>query len=106
MALHLEHDPNTGFTVNYWRIVAISINLLYGKCAIKIAGYISEEARRSGKNPIYYSERTLEIKDPQGYKLDQPALPQLYKLLKQADETPDQKSIQAGILFNKATDLL
>lgn len=53
MALQIAiEDPATGAAINYHRITALTIDLISMVTVAVIRGYISEAARRAGKNHL------------------------------------------------------
>ena len=45
-------NDNTGVFAEYWKISEINSNWIENKIEIKMVGYISQEARLSGKNSL------------------------------------------------------
>jgi len=70
-------NDNTGVFAEYWKISEINSNWISNKIEIKIIGYVSQEARLSGKNAlldktiIAYGDQALQyfsaiVMQPQG----------------------------------------
>jgi len=51
LAKTLQHN-NTGVNLAYWRITRVEIDGLANSTVVIVSGYVSQEARNSGKRPI------------------------------------------------------
>lgn len=51
-------SDNTGVFAEYWKISEINSNWLTNQIDIKLVGYISQEARNNGRNPLLYRNIT------------------------------------------------
>jgi hypothetical protein len=47
-------EDNTGSYAEYWKISEINSNWITNKIEIKLVGFISEEARWGGRNPLMF----------------------------------------------------
>ena len=47
-------EDNTGSYAEYWKISEINSNWITNKIEIKLIGFISEEARWGGRNPLMF----------------------------------------------------
>ena len=47
-------SDNTGVFAEYWKISEINSNWITNLIEIKLIGFISEEARREGRNPLMH----------------------------------------------------
>lgn len=61
MALRKSLELDSGVSVDYWRIVGLSANLVRGRVLVEVLAWRSLAARNSGKQPINDSYRTIEL---------------------------------------------
>ena len=61
MALIKTYDPQTGYTVEYWRISRIEIDYSHKTAVVVIEGYLNAEARISGKKPAIINRREIDL---------------------------------------------
>jgi hypothetical protein len=52
MALNKSVDLDSGVTATYWKIVSFELNGFSTEAQIQLAGYLSKEAKDSGKSPL------------------------------------------------------
>ncbi len=64
MALKVEREfNNSGVTVEYWKIINTNIDWFAKTITIHIGGFLTQEARQSGKNPLFRLERSWSVDD-------------------------------------------
>ena len=74
--VHLE----TGVFADYWKINHMHIDLASGQIGLDLACFLTEEARRSGKNPIAFQHFAF-LKDK--FDFDDNLIRQAYILISQ-----------------------
>lgn len=104
MALLKTYDPNTGWTAEYWRLLAYTVDLATATIKVSLGGYLSEQVRRDGKQPAVRFTRDLGI---DGINLSGNMPEQIYKALKalQPQALPNGKQAEADF-FSDAKDLI
>lgn len=63
MALSKSIDTKSGAAASYWRIAAAHFDYTGDRLVIEFAGYVSEDARRTGKPPLTYLHFDMRATD-------------------------------------------
>ena len=59
MALQCDKELQSGVTMGYHRVSEAIINYDTNSCMYKVASYLSEAARRAGKQPVEQKQMTI-----------------------------------------------
>lgn len=85
MAIKLGVETASGVAANYWRITHLSISPLLGTVIIGLQLYVSEEARRSGKDAVQVG-LSVDVPYSSFAAMGGPALESAYECIKNSPQ--------------------
>lgn len=101
MGLLKKYDPQTGYTLEYWRISNIEVNYSTNKALVVIEGYLNQEARKNGLRPAIINRREISL---EGININGNLREELYRAIKALRHNRDGKTVED--FFKDSTDVL
>lgn len=92
MALRKAIETPHGAMADYWRIVEVNLNYAQRQAQVMVQGFVSEQARRAGKQALAGAQIVLEAAEfvPDGARAE------LYALLKAKPQFADAEDLLEG----------